>query len=351
MLAKTSIKRREQIISDKQQEISEKQQELSDLKTETERQIAQLEKRYKDIASELKKTKSEVKAEQRKLANAKRKKEQLVQEMQQNQAKFEQDLKDMKEKQKKQARAERKKLEAKLKKQKMSAKAREKKLKELRSQQEAKFSKQLASLNKKVKSNQKELKSAKARLNARKKLAAKIQSNFKKAGIDAQVDGQTGDVVINFGDEYFDTGKYTLKPGMKNILQKSIPVYAKSLFADKGIADKLSYVEIVGFASPTYGGKYIDPQSMDKKDRKAIEYNLDLSYKRAKSIFTNISDISFNEKKKLKSLIKVTGRSFLTEKLDGVDRNVASGMSRKEFCKLYDCKKAQRVIIKFDVEN
>ncbi|MCB0390841.1 MAG: hypothetical protein KDD58_06115 [Bdellovibrionales bacterium] len=340
MMAKNTIQRRDQ--------------QIAEVKTESEQKIAELETKYKDVAKNLKKAKSTLKSSERKLAAANRKKELLVTQIEETQKKFEQELKELEEKQQKQAEKERKSFEQKLKKQKMSAKAREKALKQFQKEQEAKFSKQVSALSEKVETNQSELKKAKARLNARKKLAAQIKNNFKKAGIDAEVDGNTGDVVINFGDEYFDTGKSTLKPGMKKILKQSIPEYAKGLFSDKKIADKLSYVEIVGFASPTYKGKYVDPQSMDEKDRKAIEYNLKLSFNRAESVFKTIfnqNEMTFKEQQKLKSLVKVTGRSFLAEKIDEMDRDIASGMSQKEFCKKYDCKKAQRVIIKFDLEN
>lgn len=340
MMAKTTIQRREQ--------------QIEQVKTESESRIAELETKYKDIADNLKKAKSDLAANERKLAYANRKKEMLITELQKSQEQFEQELNTIKEQQKKQAEQEKREYEEKIQKQKMSAKAREQALKEFQKKQETKFSKQVASLSQKVKTNQKELEKAKSRLEARKKLAAKIKESFKSAGVDAEVDGGTGDVIINFGDEYFDTGKYDLKPKMQDILEKSIPVYANSLFSDKKIAEKISYVEIVGFASPTYRGKYIDPQSMDEKDRKAIQYNLDLSYKRARSIFNNIFDqknISFPEQKRLKSLVKVTGRSFLAEKIDSSKRGIASGMSQKEFCKIYDCEKAQKVIIRFDVEN
>jgi hypothetical protein len=43
-------------------------------------------------------------------------------------------------------------------------------------------------------------------------------------------------------------------------------------------------------------------------------------------------------------LIKVTGRSFFTEQVNLED---ADKLSRREFCKVYNCLKSQRVIIKF----
>lgn len=195
----------------------------------------------------------------------------------------------------------------------------------------------------------KNLSAAKEKLNAKKKLIAKIADNLKKAGVKASVDGKTGDVVIDFGEEYFDTGKANLKNNMKATLEKFMPTYAKSLLSDKETADKIKSVEIVGFSSPTYKGKFVDPVSLKAVDREAANYNLDLSYYRARSIYDYIFDkknMKYEYQKEILPLVKVTGRSYFA---DGADRKVASKMSQKEYCKKYDCKKAQRVIIRFDM--
>lgn len=197
----------------------------------------------------------------------------------------------------------------------------------------------------------KDLKKAKAALEAKKKLVGKIAKNLNKAGVKANVDQKTGDVVLSFGDEYFETGKADLKSNMKTILKKFMPVYSKSLLSDKETAEKIRSVEVVGFASPTYKGKYVDPVSLEASNRSAASYNLDLSYYRAKSIFDYIFDtkeMTYQYQKELLPLVKVVGRSYFAE---GADRAVASKMSRREYCAKYDCKKAQRVIIKFDLEN
>ncbi|MCY4523728.1 MAG: hypothetical protein OXB84_03205, partial [Halobacteriovoraceae bacterium] len=186
----------------------------------------------------------------------------------------------------------------------------------------------------------------------RKKLAKRIQRNLSKEGIDAKINLKTGDVVISFGDDYFETGKSLLKTSMKSRIEKFIPIYASSLFNDKKISKSIKSVEIIGFASPTYRGKFVDPKSLSVKDRKAVSYNLDLSYKRAKSIFKHIfntNEMKFRHQQKLLSHIKVTGRSFLAEEVRG--RSVSSGLSQKEFCKKHDCKKSQKVIIKFNLKN
>jgi outer membrane protein OmpA-like peptidoglycan-associated protein len=197
-----------------------------------------------------------------------------------------------------------------------------------------------------TKEYKKSLSKAQANEKARQKLARKIQKSFKKAGVKLDVNKATGDVVLTFGKEYFSTGRHNLKKNMKKILKKFIPIYAKSLFKDKGIRKKISSVEIIGFASPTYNGKYIDPTSLDPKDRAAINYNLDLSYKRAKSIFNYMfhnDSLKYSYQKTLLSKVKVTGKSYFSEKA----RNVASDKS----CATKNCKESQRVIIKFNLKR
>lgn len=197
-----------------------------------------------------------------------------------------------------------------------------------------------------------DLKRAQELTEAKKKLAKKIADNLAKNGIKAGVDGKTGDVTIQFGDEYFDTGRADLKPNMKEILKKFVPTYSKSLLEDEKVAKEISSVEIIGFSSPTYQGRYVDPQSLKDEDRAAINYNLDLSYNRAKSIFSYIFDkksMTYEHQQNLLPMVKVTGRSFLAEEVKG--RDIASGLSHKDYCAKYGCEKSQKVIIKFNLKD
>lgn len=197
-----------------------------------------------------------------------------------------------------------------------------------------------------------DLKRATELANAKKALAKKIADNLAKNGIKAGVDGKTGDVTIQFGDEYFDTGRADLKPNMKDVLKKFVPTYSKSLLEDEKVAKEISSVEIVGFSSPTYKGKYVDPQSLADADRAAVSYNLDLSYNRAKSIFNYMFDkksMTYQHQKDMLPLVKVTGRSFLAEGVQG--RDIASGLDMKDYCAKYNCEKSQKVIIRFNLKD
>lgn len=186
---------------------------------------------------------------------------------------------------------------------------------------------------------------------AKGEVAKQIAANLRAAGVKAEVDAQTGDVTIDFNNEYFDTDKSMLKPGMKNVLEKTFPAYAKALFSNKAIADKINSIEIVGFASPTYQGKFVDPANIDAGNRQAIDYNMDLSYSRARTIFQHVFDASkmtFEHQKRMLPLVKVTGRSFLTE---AQKYRLPANANSKDFCSVHDCAKAQRVMVKFTLKD
>jgi outer membrane protein OmpA-like peptidoglycan-associated protein len=178
-------------------------------------------------------------------------------------------------------------------------------------------------------------------------VANNIMENFRKNGIEADVDSKTGDVTLDFGENYFADNSDKLRGEMENALRKAIPVYAKSLFGNDELASQIASVEIIGFASPTYGGKPINPRSLSSSDREAVNYNLDLSYRRARSIFDYIFDtdkLEFESQSTMLPLIEVTGRSFFSEDINPDDTGT---LSIDEFCGQYNCSKSQRVIIKF----
>jgi outer membrane protein OmpA-like peptidoglycan-associated protein len=219
-------------------------------------------------------------------------------------------------------------------------------------QKERELGDRIAGLGKKLGATEGELAKAKAEMEARKNVAREIQEGFRKAGIKAEVDGETGDVTLDFGDHYFDSGRADLKPEMAKILQKAMPIYSKSLMENKKIADKISSIEIIGYASPTYKGRVIDPNSLKPEDKMAVEYNLDLSYQRAKSIFNFAFDpnkLSYAHQKDIRPLVKVSGKSFF--EAAKLSREVANATSAADFCKKNDCKKSQRVLIKFTVDQ
>ncbi len=208
---------------------------------------------------------------------------------------------------------------------------------------------ELAGLAGQLKATETQLAQAKSEIAARKKIANEIKAGFAKMGVKADINGETGDVLLDFGESYFESNSANLTQDMRSVLQKAMPVYSKSLFGNENVADQISAVEIIGFASPTYKGKVIDPNSNRSLDREGLKYNMDLSYKRAKSIFNYILDngeMNFEYRDTLVPNLKVSGRSFLD--LMKQDRSIASV---EDYCKKNDCKKSQRVIIRFSMDK
>lgn len=346
------------------QEISKKKyaQAIKKIRQQSRNQMAQLEEEAEKTTAQLSQAKSRLANVNAQLESAKTAMEQEREQKQKALAKLqvaaseaEAKVNQLKAEFDRKSQQEREQFEAKMKRQKLSALNRAKKEAEFArqvAQREKELKAKMASLKGQMAQTQSQLKKAQDQAEARQRLAREIKRNLARAGVKAEVDGRTGDVLIDFGDHYFDTGKSHLKSEMKRILEKALPAYSQGLFDNQKIAQKISAVEIVGFASPTFQGKYVDPSSLNPEDRKAVDYNLDLSFKRARSIFNHVFDtgkMKFQYQKKLLPLVKVTGRSFLAEGEKG--RGLASGSSVKDYCKQYDCKKAQKVIIRFNLKD
>ncbi len=344
------------------QEISKRRMEssIAQLKRESEQRVQSLQSRNEEIFRELSQAQSQLSQTTTQLDNAQsiiaeqqQQQEQLKTELQQTSARHQQQKQQLEADFAQKMDSERRKFEESLKREKLSVAERAQREAQYAAQareQRRAMEQRVAQLQSEMRDTQDRLRAAEEAAQAREKLAQEIQKNLAAAGVKAQVDGQTGDVIIDFGEHYFDTGRAALKPEMKNILRKAMPAYSSSLFGDQKLAEKISGVEIMGFASPTYQGRYVDPNSLDPRDREAVNYNLDLSYQRARSIFNYIFDtqqMNFDHQRKLLPLVRVTGRSYLAEAQKG--RNVSSDMSKREFCEVYDCKQAQRVIIRFNV--
>ncbi len=331
------------------EENSEKVAALQKENIEAAKQLGQVSSTLETVESQLENTKSN-------LEKVGEEKGRLAKELESTEGKYAAQMKGLQESYDRKRAAEKAAFDTELHKHKMSAEAKANREAQFKAaaEQEAKDLKgQLAGLSNKMAATQGELTKARAQIEQRKSLARDIKANFAKNGIKADVDQATGDVVLDFGTEYFDTGKASLKPGMRNIIEKAMPIYSQSLFGNEKVSKKIKAVEIIGFASPTYQGKYIDPQSLNPGDRTAVDFNLDLSFNRARSIFKYVFDtnkMNFKYQQQLLPLVKVTGRSFLAERKNA--RDLASpNMTQKEFCETHDCSKAQRVIIRFNLDE
>jgi hypothetical protein len=398
MLAKASIQSRDQVIKQKKSQITKLNQEVAvreqaiakneeqiiEINEQLEAQINKLqnaEKHAKISTAAMNRTVDRLREEsQRRIealkAQSSEERAEMSAKLEESRAAYAAELEALRADNQAKLAAERKDFEGKLAKQRLSAAARAKKLEEFGRQADRKAAElegELSGLAGKVRQAEGELKSANAEkartlasleetsgqlkqaqdlLSAKKKLIDQIKTNFAKNGIKADVDAKTGDVMIDFGEEYFESGRAELKPGMVKTLQKMIPSYSKSLFENKETSEKIASVEIIGFASSTYRGKYVNPSSLKAQNQEAINYNMKLSFSRANSIFKQIFDpkkMSYENQKRLLPMVKVVGRGFLPEGKEAKD--LPEDMPESEFCKKYNCNKAQKVIIKFNLKE
>lgn len=326
--------------------------EIKNQLNQTNQALAGTQSQLEKSAKALEGTKSQLAQTNEALANANKEKGDLENELNDAKGKYDKELGNLKGQYGSELADAKKNLANALAKEKLTGAEKAKKeaaLKQIIADKEKAYQNQLDNLKNKFDKSQGDLKDAIDKINTKKRLADQIRKNFKKNGIDVDVDEKTGEVVLDFKNSYFETGHADLKPEMISILQKFIPIYSEGLFEDSTTANKIASIEIIGFASPTFKGKLVDPSSLDQSNRSAVNYNLDLSYNRAKSIFSYIFDtnkMKYNNQQRLLGLVKVTGRSFLAK-----TGNNNTDSSADSFCSAHDCKKEQRVVIKFNLKD
>lgn len=342
----TEAKYQKQVAKLKQQSQDEVKA-LESMNSQTRSQLNQVQGKLAQVAGQLSETESALSAQKAKSSA-------LSQQLGQQAEAHSKKIEDLKKGFADQAAKDRAAFDSQLAKERLSAGeklARERAFRDQQAAKEKQLGDQIAQLGGRLKDTEGQLARAKAEADARKQIIRDIREGFRKAGVNANIDDQTGEVEINFGDVYFDNDSAKLKERMKEILKKAMPVYSKSLLGDQKIAKKIASVEIVGFASPTYKGKFVDPSKIDGENKNAVNHNLDLSYNRARSIFQYVfdeSNLQFSHQKDLIPLIKVSGRSFFAERLPA---SATKGKSDGDFCTTHDCKRAQKVIIKFNFED
>lgn len=188
---------------------------------------------------------------------------------------------------------------------------------------------------------------------ATEEIAKMIEDEFKKQGIDATVNPKNGEVTLNFNEAYFAMGSHKLTKNMKTKLRKVLPAYANAVFKNKAKADRIANFEIIGYSSPIFGTKYVNPKELSAKNYWALNYNLDLSYRRARSVFKYIFNPykvkKFDKKQQMFQMTKVSGRSYLEGRIPA-SVSKQKRLSWKKYCEQYDCKGQQKVVIKFNLK-
>ncbi len=174
----------------------------------------------------------------------------------------------------------------------------------------------------------------------------RLVSKFKEHNLDAQVNKETGEVILLSGEGFnFQKGSSKLSDEAKNILKKVIPVYASVLFGDPKIVSQISTLNMEGHSSPSFGGKYVSPED---KNINAYSYNLRLSAMRAASVAEYLMGDEIGNypyKVKMKSLLQAVGIGYM--KPIEVPKNLLREPASEQDCGPWDCKKSQRVQINF----
>ena len=193
--------------------------------------------------------------------------------------------------------------------------------------------------------------------NERQRIAKLISGNLEASGVKVDINPETGNITLKMDDSfYFNNDSYELSDSAKKKLSQVIPVYTKSLFGTKEIADRIDGISITGFASPKYKRLFVDPVLTIGE---AYDYNLELSMNRARQIVTYMFGQEFPDfefKDKLKLMTSVTGKGFM-EPIPYDDENTCSAKNKvsksnvKCECGPFDCKKSRRVEINFVLKN
>lgn len=330
-VAKKKVVDRNKLIDDQDQELLNNKKELEQLASQIEQKEIQIESNKKLLSADIEKLKKSLKLNQlsqtayaEKLNQLKQKSENEIANLQTGVEKY---------------RAQLQQTQSNVEKLNQTLSETESNLQQSRSK--------ISGLEQEQVESQQKINKLQAEVNARKKVAQDIKQAFSKKGIKAEVNG-SGDVVLDFGEHHFENNSSELKKGMIQVLEKAMPEYAKALLGNPKLADKVTSIEIIGFASPTFKGRFIDPNSAIDKDREALAYNMDLSYRRAKSIYEhsfNNGKVNFDYQKKMLPLVKISARSYL-ELFDEKRRP----SNFEKFCKSNDCNKARKVMIKFSMD-
>jgi outer membrane protein OmpA-like peptidoglycan-associated protein len=181
----------------------------------------------------------------------------------------------------------------------------------------------------------------------RSSIAEELAQAFTNAKLNVMVDKKSGNIVFLMDENFrFEKNSAYLNKAARNTLNKIIPIYSKVLFGNKGIKDKIAGFNIVGHASPSHGGKYVEPTSDNVA---AYSYNMKLSAERAASVANYIfsQEIgNYQHKVELKEFTSSIGQGF-TKPIKTKGRALAS----QSACGPYDCHASQRVEISFTLKD
>ncbi len=136
------------------------------------------------------------------------------------------------------------------------------------------------------------------------KVSEELTQKLKKENINAEVDKMTGDIKIS-DLELFNVNSYQLSPKGKAYLDKLIPIYVNTIFANTELLNGIENIVVQG---------HTDSQSfqgLKTKDEQFVK-NMELSLKRANSVAEYMFKTGYNKtySPKLRDILVVEGKSF-----------------------------------------
>jgi len=135
-------------------------------------------------------------------------------------------------------------------------------------------------------------------------VSEKISGELQKEDIKVDIDKMTGDLKISDA-ELFELSSWELSPNGKKLLDKLIPIYVNSIFADKELASQIQYIIIQGHTdSQMFAG-------ITSKDEQFLK-NMDLSLKRANAVADYVFKTNYDKKyaEQFRKIIVVEGKSY-----------------------------------------
>tara|TARA_Y100000780_G_scaffold132772_1_gene119470 strand:- start:188429 stop:190888 length:2460 start_codon:yes stop_codon:yes gene_type:complete len=183
-------------------------------------------------------------------------------------------------------------------------------------------------------------------------IAKELADAFEKANLNVKVDKKTGNVVLLMDKNFrFKKNSFYLNKAARATLKKIIPIYSKALFGNEKVKDKIGSFNVVGHASPSFRGKYVEP---DKQNSEAYSYNMRLSAQRASSIANYIFSKSIGAypfKGELQAFAKSIGQGYIKPVMTKpkIGRGLAS--VKEGQCGPYDCYASQRVELSFTLKD
>lgn len=135
-------------------------------------------------------------------------------------------------------------------------------------------------------------------------VSSKIIEQLQEVNINADIDKMTGDLNIP-SVNLFDLNSSILTPEGKKLLDKIVPVYINSIFADEELSSQIENIVIQGHTdSQMFAG-------VSSKEEQFLR-NMDLSLKRANSVAEYIFKTKYDKiySDKLRSKLVVEGNSY-----------------------------------------